>query len=170
MSSSSQIRRRLVAMQSNLITAYCTCYRRPGLFNHVKVFTLHDRTCPLYVSGQNTVGLAGRYTVCNRFLALSIHIMITMTRGAGAFSISPTIRIHAVVHWSPAFELVHGVAWDSSARANAREAFGNIKTRLLQMFHEGTASPTDRLEDGSTLLHVKLPWVPCTMYSFHQHI
>ncbi|KAL2845207.1 hypothetical protein BJY01DRAFT_214395 [Aspergillus pseudoustus] len=76
---------------------------------------------------------------------------MTLTSGAGAFTISPLIRVHAVVdRRSPAFSFLYGV-WRSIDSAAGLEF---VKTSLLQMFSDRIATPNDRLEDGATILHL----------------
>ncbi|RDW93628.1 uncharacterized protein DSM5745_00950 [Aspergillus mulundensis] len=83
-----------------------------------------------------------------------------MTRGAGAFSISPTIRVHAVVSWdSPAVTLFQERTLINSNGECTKCVLQHIKDNLFQMFRDGTASPTDRLPDNSTLLHAWF-WCP----------
>jgi hypothetical protein len=83
--------------------------------------------------------------------------MMTLTRGAGAFAVSPVIQLHGIVgRCSPAFKLLRRVVegtrwgWDETS-----ETLGTIIVDLLKLFREKKAAPTDRLdEDGSTILHV----------------
>ncbi|KAL4798418.1 hypothetical protein BDV19DRAFT_386306 [Aspergillus venezuelensis] len=69
--------------------------------------------------------------------------MMILTRGAGAMSISPTLRFYSVVpDDAPAFELLR-----------TTDDFQSVYAAFLELFRAGKAAPTDRLVDGTTLLH-----------------
>ncbi|KAL4962979.1 uncharacterized protein BDV14DRAFT_202228 [Aspergillus stella-maris] len=69
---------------------------------------------------------------------------MTLTRGAGAMSISPTLRFYSVVpDDTPTFELLR-----------TTDDFPFVHDAFLELFRAGKAAPTDRLADGTTLLHV----------------
>ncbi|KAL2862291.1 uncharacterized protein BJX67DRAFT_385786 [Aspergillus lucknowensis] len=148
---------RLSGSPIDLISRYCTCRRKPRFLSMFgfSVFTLHEASCPLYVDRQQAIGVAGSYTFCNRFLGLSIRVMMTLTKGAGAFGVSPAIQVHAVVsEEAPAFKLlreVQNAGWDGR---NILRVMEDTKTRVLQLLAKrDKAAPTDRLSDGRTLLH-----------------
>ncbi|KAJ0423184.1 hypothetical protein BJY00DRAFT_310312 [Aspergillus carlsbadensis] len=161
-------KRRMPASQIEQILKYCTCRRKPrflastGGYHKLwsfsglsfSTYSLHEESCLLYVDGQQAVGLAGSYTFCNRFLGLSLQVMMTLTRGAGSFAFSPVIRLQAVVASdSPAFDLIKDLGWRYHSVAGTGGLGEWVKMALLRMFQEGRAAPTDRLEDGSTILH-----------------
>ncbi|KAL4886889.1 hypothetical protein BJY04DRAFT_43414 [Aspergillus karnatakaensis] len=142
------------AMEQSLL--HCTCVRKPQFpsRNFFSTFSLHDESCALHVEGQQAVAISGSYTFCNRFLGLSVQVMMTLTRGAGAFTISPIIRMQAVVcSDSPAFNLIESYNYTEYSPEEFSDIFKYITATLLQMFSEGAAAPTDRLQDGSTILH-----------------
>ncbi|KAL2836883.1 hypothetical protein BJY01DRAFT_251762 [Aspergillus pseudoustus] len=153
-----QRRRRLPSSPIDQLVHHCTCSRKPrfkSVFSF-SVFALHERSCPLYVEGQQAIGITGSYIFCNRFLGRSVHFMMTLTRGAGALAITHSIRAHAVVAGdSPAFKLMEESKYkiEAANRKNVRTVLGDLRASLLRLFCEGKAAPTDRLEDGSTLLH-----------------
>lgn len=142
---------------SHLSEKYCTCNRRP---RHSPTFSFsvstgHRADCPLYVDGQQTVGISARYMFCNRLLGMSVRFMMTFTRGAGALAISPMFQFHSIVpDDSPVFKLllnlqISGIFPDSLRRLES------TKWSVLEMFHNRKAAPSDRLADGTTLLHVR---------------
>ncbi|KAL3473175.1 hypothetical protein BJX99DRAFT_261605 [Aspergillus californicus] len=140
------------------IQHYCSCGRKPWRSSKFSfsVFALHETSCPLYLNGQHGLGIAGSFSFCNRFLGQSIQVMMAMTRGGGALTIGQMIRTHAVVSRdSPAFKLILDYEPRPFYTAGKRDvaALEYMKTSLLRMFGEGKAAATDRLEDGSTLLH-----------------
>lgn len=117
-------------------------------------FAAHTANCPLYVEGQQTLGIAANYTFCNRLLGLSVNFMMTLTRGAGALSISPILQFHSVVaNDFPAFKLLRDMKTEFN-RERDHKVLERAQKALLQMLREKKAAPTDRLADGSTLLHV----------------
>jgi hypothetical protein len=80
---------------------------------------------------------------------------MTLTRGAGAFAISPMIRVQAIVgRFSPAFGFLENAHHDLCCLRMHDSPMEFVATTLLQMFDDRRAAPTDRLEDGSTILHV----------------
>jgi hypothetical protein len=105
-------RRRLGGSVIDTISRYCACSHRPLASSSfsMSVFALHETHCPLYEAGQRTVGIAAKYTFCNRLLGLSVSVMMTLTRGARACFVSPMIQFHGLVgESSPAFELARHV-------------------------------------------------------------
>ncbi|KAL5341361.1 hypothetical protein BJX70DRAFT_66428 [Aspergillus crustosus] len=161
-------KRRVPASQIEQISQYCTCRRKPRFLSprygyytprsflglEFAAYSLHEESCLLYVSGQHAMGVAGSYKFCNKFLGLSLQFMMSLTRGAGSFAISPVIQIQAVVaHNSPAFKLIADARYTHLYKTGLISRIDNVKTTLLRLFHEGRATPTDRLEDGSTILH-----------------
>jgi hypothetical protein len=75
-----------------------------------------------------------------------------MTNGAGGFSISPKLHFRAVVPKdSPAFKLLDKYSHFMVEQGEIRRTH----QALFELFHAGRASPTDTLENGDTLLHVR---------------
>ncbi|CEL03870.1 hypothetical protein ASPCAL05009 [Aspergillus calidoustus] len=143
-------KRRLPASQIEQISRYCTCRRRlrfvtssggyhkrrPFSGLSLSTYALHENSCPL-------------------FLGFSLQVMMTLTRGAGSFAFSPVIRLQAVVASnSPAFDVIIHSRYGDYPKPGPGGQSDCVKTTLLKMFQEGRAAPTDRLEDGSTILHV----------------
>ncbi|OJJ00791.1 hypothetical protein ASPVEDRAFT_590403 [Aspergillus versicolor CBS 583.65] len=150
--------RSLQISSSKLTEKYCTCNRKPRYFptSYFSVSAGHKASCPLYVNGHQTIGISARYTFCNRLIGMSVHVMMTLTRGAGALAISPALQFHSVVpDDSPAFSLLRNLDSAKSCPDSLR-ILESIQWNILEMFHNRKAAPTDRLADGSTLLHVLL--------------
>ncbi|KAL3440404.1 hypothetical protein BJX65DRAFT_33028 [Aspergillus insuetus] len=124
--------------------------------------TVHRPWCPLQNQSRKLVSLFFRHTFCSRFLRFSATVSLNMTKGAGGFAISPSLRFRAVVlEDSPAFSLLHGYG---CSRGGLRCMIGktNIKVahqKLFTLFNTGQASPTDTLENGDTLLHAASMWL-----------
>ncbi|KAL4879725.1 hypothetical protein BJY04DRAFT_192793 [Aspergillus karnatakaensis] len=133
---------------------HCTCHNRSfsaSTFSFSFSGT-YETNCPLHSEERQMIALSAKYAFCNRVIRLSVNAMMTLTWGAGAFSISPTLRFHSVVRDdSPAFNLLNQ-AGDTDFLLTS-DMLEDIRQTLLQMFQDQRATPTDRLADGSTLLH-----------------
>ncbi|KAL3470051.1 hypothetical protein BJX99DRAFT_240167 [Aspergillus californicus] len=125
----------------------------------------HRPWCPLQNQSRDLVSLNFRHNFCNRFLGFSITTSLTMTKGAGGFSISPNLQFRAVVpEDSPAFSLLQSVfrsyIFDISPMIGKSE-IRRTHQELFELFHTGLASPTDTLENGDTILHAVTTWQRC---------
>jgi hypothetical protein len=79
-----------------------------------------------------------------------------MTHGAGGFSISPKLHFRAVVPKdSPAFKLVGKYGRHHRYLHMEKGEIRRTHQALFELFRAGRASPTDTLENGDTLLHVR---------------
>lgn len=90
---------------------------------------------------------------------------LSMTRGAGGFSISPTLTFSYVVpSGSGAFKLLdfdstfcRDLALNKISPADIRAEF-EIRTQgILRLYQEGQSSPSDVDENGNTVMHVSFP-------------
>lgn len=116
------------------------------------------------MDGQHTMGISARYTICNRLLGISVNVMMTLTKGAGAFSISPTIQFRPIVaNDFPAFRLLKE-ARDNANGVNSSEILNKTRGALIQMIQKREVAPTEQLADGTTLLHVSVVAARCTRY------
>ncbi|KAL5338928.1 hypothetical protein BJX70DRAFT_408388 [Aspergillus crustosus] len=136
------------------LSKYCTC-RKPSYVGSsftFSAFSGHAQDCPLHVNGEQAVAFSARYAFCNRLLGLSVNFMMTLTRGAGALSISPALQFHSVVpDDSSAFHLLRTINLGDDGRIRY---LSDPQVSLLKLLREQKVAPTDRLVDGSTLLHV----------------
>ncbi|KAL4940874.1 hypothetical protein BDV06DRAFT_230086 [Aspergillus oleicola] len=135
-------------------TNYCTCRKHSYCASSIciSVCDMHKRSCPLYLDGHQKVAISAKYAFCNRLLGLSVGFTLTVTRGAGALSISPALQFHRVVgENSPAFELLKKAG--ATGYFDVAQKIEDLQQSLLQMYRERIVAPTDRLVDGSTLLH-----------------
>lgn len=115
----------------------------------------------MYVDGQHTMGISARYAFRNRFLGVSVNFMMTLTKGAGAFSISPSIQFRpAVGNDFPAFKLLNE-ARDHANGVNCSEVLHRTRDALIRMIEEREVAPTEQLADGTTLLHVSVVATQC---------
>lgn len=122
----------------------------------------HSVTCPLYIGikATTTVGLKTAYY--KRLLANTVGATVSVTAGAGGYSISPCLKFRALVpRDSPAFNLLdsrrftdHFRDWPTSQTKEVCKYFESTLQQLYELFKDGAASPTDMDEDGRTLLNV----------------
>ncbi|KAL4960356.1 uncharacterized protein BDV14DRAFT_182803 [Aspergillus stella-maris] len=135
-------------------TNYCTCRKHSYCASSVSISVcgMHKRSCPLYLDGHQKVAISAKYAFCNRLLGLSVGFMLTVARGAGALSISPAMQFHCVVgDNSPAFALLKKAG--DAGYFDLPQKMEDLQQSLLQMYRRRVVAPTDRLADGSTLLH-----------------
>lgn len=122
----------------------------------------HSVACPLYIGTEaaTTVGL--KMTYYGRLLANTIRASMSITAGAGDFSISPCLNFRALVpRDSPAFKLLdyktlsnHCSHTPLSRTSEVCENFESALREVYDLFRSRVASPNDVDEDGNTLLMV----------------
>ena len=127
--------------------------------------TNHHRTCSLFSNPASTDTATFRIASCGKFLAGAVEASISITRGAGGFSISPMLRGARVVpRDSPAFELVcpddvlNIIKWTEAtiSKSEFDELLDANIHELELLFRAGKASPCDVNLEGNTLLHVRV--------------
>ena len=132
----------------------------------------HHPGCHLFVKSCSTTVARFCMKRCGAFLSGAIEASISITRGAGGFSISPGLRCARVVPANnPAFELVarfNEIYWSYGCRRmNIAELELSLETGiqdLTRLFRDGKASPYDVNLQGDTLLHVRL-----TLFAITNH-
>lgn len=149
----------------------CTCkdvYKSGGSWRVTSSFEVttkstksHRRTCP-----QNNdflihhTSVVGMRAVLGGFLSRVVEVSVSLTRGAGGFSISPNLTLKSMIRDnSPAFDLFpesHGFTFASQRGLSG--AFAAHTDRCLQQLKEiysgGEASPYDIDYNGRTVLQV----------------
>ncbi|KAL9118762.1 MAG: hypothetical protein Q9187_004691 [Circinaria calcarea] len=115
---------------------------------------IHRRDCPLYdeIESERLVGMSISY--CGTLLMGAIRASISMTRGAGGFSISPSLTFSPVVpSTAPAFALLN-IRFTRDTTVNDMQQTYNIRLQQLsRLYSERKASPHDTDQDGNTVLH-----------------
>ncbi|CAD6457497.1 7147d7d6-64a7-4c41-a492-8ba1142a58f6 [Sclerotinia trifoliorum] len=126
----------------------------------------HRRDSPWYKSGHRTVVVEAKFLPYNELLRYSVAIALSVTRGAGSFSISPHLNMSYVVpHYAPSFEIFCGhepnyksSSWTCSGKINwmpakvLPEPVLNLQlTKLRLMFHQRKAGANDITVGGLTL-------------------
>lgn len=113
----------------------------------------HRRGCPTFLESSHTIGL--RLSYCGYLLARTLQASMSFTRGAGGFSISPTISFSALVPSdSPVFRLLD---FNFSRKTSVQDISSWFDLRIdqiLHLFETRAASPYDVDQDGNTMLHV----------------
>ena len=154
--------------------AYCSCATlirrrdttysvgRVDFFKSSVESNNHSVTCPLYIRTEATTTVGFKMGYYGRLLANTVRATISITTGAGGYTINPCLKLHAIVPKnSPAFRLLdfdHCKECFLTTRAprskEISEYFENALRQLYELFKDGRASPTDVDESGQTLLHV----------------
>ena len=133
----------------------------------------HHRTCPFFAPPARTTVVEARMGGCGALLAGAIEVSISITRGAGGLSISPSLRCARVVsHDSPAFVLVRqnrrtdsSKWWQCIDSISELDALLDVITHKLELlFRTGKASPCDVDLAGNTIHHVRV-----TLFSTSSH-
>lgn len=140
----------------------CFCVASGGFLSVIT----HEPGCPHFIPYQTVKTIQSRYRIFNNLLRYSIDLSLRITTGAGGFAISPNIAFHAVVKDSPAFILVEDhfrrfddESYSPEGRENLHERYGpqdftDLRVRLLRLYQEGKASPTDVNLSSQTVFHV----------------
>lgn len=121
----------------------------------------HCRNCPFRFRSTKARMIGLGYFYPNRFLAHAIQATLSLTTGAGGFSISPQLSFRALVpRNSPAFSLVGfgrlgAYMHESNGTSSFSEYVENALKSLYRLFEDKKASPTDTTAEGETLLIVK---------------
>ena len=119
----------------------------------------HHRTCPMYSSTPTVATARFSVRICGALLNRAVEASISITRGAGGFSISQRLHCPRVVHReSKAFNLVRTCYDQEKFISNISDWQGFLDRKiqkLERLFHEGQASPHDVDPEGNTLLHVR---------------
>lgn len=147
---------------STIIRERGTSYSMGGvrLFKSSMESSKHSASCPLYIGTEATTTIELKMTYYGRLLANTVRATISFTTGAGGISISPCLRLRALVpKSSPAFQLLDRKAlsarfgWTSPTNEPCKY-FESALQQLYELFQARVASPTDISEDGETLITV----------------
>ncbi len=121
---------------------------------------VHRRNCPLFNDAEETKQFGLRFSFSGPLLRGVIQAAISMTRGAGGFSISPMLAFNPIVSsGTGAFKIMDIIRYSFQnipPLVDMQATFTSQKQQLLRLYQEGKASPRDIDEDGNTVLHVRL--------------
>jgi len=161
------IRRDIRQLKKNRSTAVCGCSPRseisvylqwPFFFSRQRTVK-HESHCPRAAWEVAVSDINFRLSFCSLTLKRKLQLSMALSSLNGSeLQIKPNLKIRRVVSVSsPAFQLLNGYRfWGlEGLEADDRIPFiERIGDELLRLFQERRATPYDRLEDGSTLLHV----------------
>ena len=122
----------------------------------------HSTTCAYCIRTEATTTVGLKMTYYGRLLANTVRATVSITSGAGGFSISPCLNFRALVsNRSPAFKLLdsktlytHFVRTPPSRTSEVCDYFESTLQQIYELFQDKVASPTDINECGETLIHV----------------
>jgi hypothetical protein len=116
----------------------------------------HHQACPRYGEFAQEKILSLYLSYCGLFLAAAIKATLSITRGAGGFSISPSLRYTRIVPSdSPSFALLN-INLDNFETAKEMQAcFDTCIRQLSRLYSERKALPYDVDQYGDTVLHVR---------------
>lgn len=122
----------------------------------------HSIDCPLYIGTEATTTAGLKLAYYSRLLANTVGATLSITSGAGGFSINPCLRFRARVSSnSPAFRLLDQYvlrgrleSTSTSQTNEICEVFESTLRQMYDLFKDKAASPTDLNEYGQTLIMV----------------
>lgn len=115
----------------------------------------HHQNCPLYSECEQEKVLSLNLSYRGTLLAATVKATLTMTRGAGGFSINPGLSYSGVVPLdAPAFELLQIDVEEMTSIEELQECFDKRIRQLSRLYSERKASPHDVDQYGNTVLHV----------------
>lgn len=117
---------------------------------------VHQRDCPFFGQFDVEKQFGMRLSYSGPLLARALLISMSMTRGSGGFSMSPTLAFSPTVpSHAPAFKALECLIFSKSTSAFDMEAkFEFTKQELSRLYRDGKASPYDLDEYGNTVLHM----------------
>lgn len=134
---------------SNLVTGSLNFFRSSA------ISCIHQNGCPLRIPPRKKTVIGMRYIRCGLLLSRILTFSISITRGAGGSSISPSLTFRATVsNDSPAFALFNFDTIRSMTRSQNVNYYTWATQELYRLFREQKASPSDVDSCGQTLLHV----------------
>ncbi|QSZ31011.1 hypothetical protein DSL72_000572 [Monilinia vaccinii-corymbosi] len=131
----------------------------------------HRITCPYYHLAQQVKAIGASYMLCSKLLRFSLQATISLTQGAGGFSISPQLKFISVVpNDSPSFKL-----FDFRSDRNSYpdgilsvEAIMHVKLiGLFELYHDGKASAKDVTPEGETIIEAAMSWISHVVGMLH---
>jgi hypothetical protein len=141
----------------------CSCRKRhqekqlvrPPFVVSLNEVHFHESSCLFWIPGSYNASFSFGMILCYLILGLKLRIFMTLSIASGTFSINPSLSARRIVSRdSPAFALIDWVfVWSENP------LLVNTSAELIELFQTRKASPHDRLEDGTTLLHVSFDLV-----------
>jgi len=131
-----------------------------GLTQSITVFhsteVTHRRDCSWIKTAKRTTTLRLSLPFFTYWLNKIVQFTMTISKGAGALSISPGLTFYTLVpHGSPAFKIVDDLLYFDTCELTNADFKGTIR-QLGELFQTGRASPSDVNPHGFSLLAVCL--------------
>ena len=121
----------------------------------------HEQSCQFYQISRSLNTIGAEFSYYGNLMVTSLQASITSCRGAGGFSISPTLSIGWTVSYDhPVCKLLQVDRSTSYEEKYARPAGGRdkvlefVKREIDVMFRSGRASPLDKTVNGEDYLQV----------------
>jgi len=168
------LRRDMRRLKKNRSAAACGCrsrsetsvYLQWPFFLSRKRTTTHESHCPYAAWEVAVTDVNIRLSLCSLTLKRKLHLSMMLSYLHWSEpQIKPDLKVRRVVsNSSPAFQLLNALRFYGLEADDRISSFESIGDELLRLFQGRRATPYDRLEDGSTLLHVSHkaahPWTP----------
>jgi hypothetical protein len=139
------VQRKTPRMRCSCPSCNCSTY---------SVGTAYCSGCEVLAQDKRVISLFKKRTFHTWNLNFSVRASLTITKGAGCFTISPHIEFRSVVPLdSPVFSLLKDTE-KGLGSPKADFVIGSTHKKLLQLFRERKASYSDTLSNGDTILHV----------------
>lgn len=131
-------------------------------FNEATLVNGHLPECEIsqVLKDDHYRSLGLRYTGIASLTSRAVKMAFSMTTGGGGFSISPNLIYYPVVdRWeAPAFVLLSTLhramlSRDSMTKTERQTLTETVGKKIIRLFHERKASPTDVDLDNKSLLH-----------------
>lgn len=144
----------------NACSCCCTCrvskqqtyiFRQPFALSLEQQY-LHQRHCEYRVPEAYKITMSIGIMLYYLVLGLKFRIFITLSIGAGTFTIAPSLTYHRIVDKvsSPAFRLISSI----NERGTSLGVLRQVQKEMSKIFQTRQSSPHDCLQNGWTLLHV----------------
>lgn len=116
----------------------------------------HRKDCELFYFFERESSLDLKFTYYRGVIAQVVKASIHLRRGAGGFSLSPSLScIRVVSDDSPAFQLLRKLFTQKILDHTSQLVnLDNLIRKLHELFQDGQASPRDVNSLGGSLLHV----------------
>lgn len=116
---------------------------------------VHRQDCELFCKNQATKQFGLRLSFSGQLIQGAVQAAMSITRGSGGFSISPTLTFNYIVpSRTGPFKILDFCFDHKTSAADMQITFEFRKQELLRLYQEDKASPSDVEENGRTVMHV----------------
>jgi hypothetical protein len=115
----------------------------------------HAKDCALFYNSESESSFNLKVMYCGRLIGQAVTASVYLRRGAGGFSISPSLScIRVVSSDSPAFKVLASFLSKWYYSPLSSPTLESLNRALVELFQDGHASAHDVNEKGQNLLHV----------------